>query len=119
MSKLLLVDSESDILEVYSTYLKQKFSDLEIITANSAFEAIKLFDHSITHLITELEFPGIRGLDLIWKIRDLKPNVGIFAHTGNWDYKSTLSSLLVLNKIQGYAFKPHKLELLYDFMDLD
>lgn len=68
MHKIIIADDEVEIVDLLSLYLKR--DQLDIYTANSGIEALRLF-HEINPdlLLLDIMMPGLNGYELIKEIR--------------------------------------------------
>lgn len=85
--KILFVDDEKDIREVFACFLNERGFVVETATnGEEAIDKIKSIDFNI--LITDLMMPLMDGAVLIKKVRSFKPNIGIIVLTGYGDIES-------------------------------
>ncbi len=69
---LLIVDDHYDMLEVLDRHLKQE--NYHTYKAGSVMEAIDILKHSnIDLLITDLQMPGMNGMELVKYVDDHYP----------------------------------------------
>lgn len=81
MSAILLVDDESDVREMIRVSLeKNKYT---VIEACNGKEAIAKFKPSLVDVvITDILMPEEDGLEVIMKLKELKPEIKIIAISG-------------------------------------
>lgn len=85
-ARVLLVDDDESLLETTAALLEDDFS---IEKARSGFEALALLKkHSFEVMCTDLQMPGMDGLDLLRKVAAQHPNVSGVLITGHKDYLS-------------------------------
>jgi two-component system, NtrC family, sensor kinase len=91
-SKILIVDDESAIVRLLSMSLKSDGYD--ICTAASGEEALDVFDkQSPDIVVTDIKMPGMDGLELLKKIKELAPDREVIIVTGHGDIDSTITAL--------------------------
>jgi len=79
---VLLVDDEEDIREVISISL----SDLgyKVLLAESGQQALRIFEsNSPPIVLTDIKMPGIDGIELLRKLKELNPDVEVIMITGH------------------------------------
>ena len=108
MYNLLIVDDEVFIADgLYRLFLKQTELSLEVYRTYSAKEALALLcKYRIDIIITDIQMPGMNGLDMIHEIKHICPNCHIIILTGysEFDYARRaihLGADYYLLKIQG------------------
>ncbi len=98
--KLLIVDDESDILEMLSSFLKQE--GFRVRTAPGGYEAIEIFkSEPFDVVITDMRMPGIDGLTVMRRLKEIDEDIEViiltafaaldnvieaFRHKGAFDY---------------------------------
>lgn len=82
MKKVLVVDDEKDMLWMLQRNLNKGMQDVEILAAKSGEEALAvLSDKKVNLVITDINMPGISGLDLLVEIKNKFPNTGVIIMT--------------------------------------
>ena len=82
MKRVLVVDDEEDMLWMLQRNLNKGMQDVEILAAKSGEEALAvLSDKKINLVITDINMPGISGLDLLVEINNKFPNTGVIIMT--------------------------------------
>jgi DNA-binding NtrC family response regulator len=107
---LLIVDDHYDMLEVLDRHLKQE--NYHTYKAGSVMEAIDILKHSnIDLLITDLQMPGMNGMELVKYVDDHYPQIPKLVITG---YPSIDNALIAIKSgALDYLPKPFtKTELL-------
>ncbi len=101
--KLLIVDDESDILELYKKFIKE--DEYEITTVDSPEKALELIEKENWHLlISDIFMPKINGFDLINAASEKQPKLKSIAVTG-YGTEDVLEKVLK-NDCFGYINKP-------------
>ncbi|MFH0727970.1 MAG: response regulator [Pseudomonadota bacterium] len=79
--KILLVDDEKEFLEIMAERMSAR--DMEVTTAASALEAIKLIEnHAYDAVVLDLMMPEMDGLDALKAMKDKRPELQIILLTG-------------------------------------
>lgn len=80
--KVLVVDDEEDMLWMLQRNLNKGMSDVEILAARSGEEALAvLSDTAVNLVITDINMPGMNGLDLLIEINNRYPDTGVIIMT--------------------------------------
>ena len=113
MKRVLVVDDEEDMLWMLQRNLNKGMPDVEILSAGSGEEALAvLSDKSVELVITDINMPGMNGLDLLSAIKTTKPLTGVIILTA---YGSMSLAIDVLrNGADDFLLKPCKLSDLCD-----
>src|SRR5271156_6696885 len=84
--KILLLDDDEQILELYQELLRQLPSQPEVHVSNSGARAIALLESEpFTLLITDLRMPKMDGLQVLAIVRRKFPHLRIIVLTGVLD----------------------------------
>ena len=82
MKRVLVVDDEEDMLWMLQRNLNKGMQNVEILAAKSGEEALEILgDKSINLVITDINMPGISGLDLLIEINNSFPETGVIIMT--------------------------------------
>ncbi len=82
MKRVLVVDDEEDMLWMLQRNLNKGMPDVEILSAGSGEEALAvLSDKSVALVITDINMPGMSGLDLLIEINNRYPETGVIIMT--------------------------------------
>lgn len=82
MKRVLVVDDEDDMLWMLQRNLNKGMPDVEILAASSGEEALSvLSDKSVNLVITDINMPGMNGLDLLIEINNRYPETGVIIMT--------------------------------------
>ncbi len=72
--RILIVEDDEILLGVYSTYLEQE--GMEVVTALDAEKAIEyLKTQKFDLLLTDVKLPGLSGIQLIKKCKEIQPDI--------------------------------------------
>jgi len=93
MKKLLIIDDDKNILEIFQDSLED-FKNLEITTALSGDLAKALLEKNAYDLvISDILIPGINGLEIINFIRENFPKTKVIACSGGGESGSILAGI--------------------------
>ncbi len=82
MKRILVVDDEEDMLWMLQRKLNKNMSDVKILAAHSGEEALKILAaNRINLVITDINMPGINGLDLLIEIKNSYPQTDVMIMT--------------------------------------
>ncbi len=82
MKRVLVVDDEEDMLWMLQRNLNKGMEDVEILAAKSAEKALAILSDTPVHLvITDINMPGMNGLDLLIEINNRFPETGVIIMT--------------------------------------
>lgn len=82
MKRVLVVDDEEDMLWMLQRNLNKGMTDVEILAAKSGEEALALLsDRTVNLVITDINMPGMNGLDLLVEINNRFPGTGVIIMT--------------------------------------
>lgn len=82
MKRVLVVDDEEDMLWMLQRNLNKGMQDVEILAAKSGEEALAvLSDKTVNLVITDINMPGMNGLDLLIEINNRYPQTGVIIMT--------------------------------------
>jgi len=92
MNKILLIDDEPDILRVLGISLKADGYD--VIPALNGTEGLQAFaKEKPSIVITDIKMPGMDGIEVLGKIKELDPNTEVIIITGHGDIDNAIESL--------------------------
>lgn len=81
MASVLLVDDEQNILLTYRTVLER--GGHRVATASTAEDALRLFEtEGADVIVTDMNMPGISGIELVKQIRQRSPGTEVIVMTG-------------------------------------
>jgi len=91
MKKILVVDDEEPIRILYKEELEDEGYEVEL--AGSGPEALEKLNRSKPDLVTlDLKMPGMGGLEVLSKIRELDTKLPVIICTAYGDYRRDLTS---------------------------
>ncbi len=82
MKRVLVVDDEDDMLWMLQRNLNKGMTDVEVLAAGSGEEALAVLSDKKIHLvITDINMPGMNGLDLLIEVNNRYPDTGVIIMT--------------------------------------
>ncbi|SHO52729.1 response regulator [Desulfopila aestuarii] len=82
MKRVLVVDDEADMLWMLQRNLNKGMKDVEILAAESGEEALSILsDKKVNLVISDINMPGMNGLDLLLEINNRYPQTGVIIMT--------------------------------------
>lgn len=104
--KILVVDDESIVVSLVRDALEEE--EYEVLTAMTGEDALGVINReTLDLLITDIRMPGMNGIDLVKRARDLQPELGVIFMTGYANLNSAKDAIK-----QGafdYIMKPFEL----------
>ncbi|MDD5258861.1 MAG: response regulator [bacterium] len=112
-SKILLVDDDPEFREEFREY----FDDFEFIEAGNGKEALETLrkPNEIDLVILDVRMPGMDGLEVLSRIREIAPDVGIIISTGYSTKDTAIEAFR--NKADNYLEKPLDIEATREIID--
>ena len=103
---LLLVDDESDFRSEFC----ECFSEYEIIEASDGEAALDILEkpNVVDVVILDVMMPGLRGTEVLAKIKSIRPDIKVVIMTGNSTEDIAISALK--NRADEYVEKPLVIE---------
>jgi len=90
--KILIVDDEQIIVKLLAMSLRS--DGYEVVTANSGEEGLDVFKtESPDIVVTDIKMPGMDGLELLKKIKEIDSEKEVIIVTGHGDIDSTITAL--------------------------
>lgn len=103
--RILVIDDEKSLQILYAHELRREGYEVE--TASDAAEAIDMFSKESYELaLVDIEMPGMDGLQLMGKLRDIAPDTRLVVNSAYSTYKADFNSWLA----DGYIVKSSDLE---------
>ncbi len=107
MPNLLIVDDEISILQLFQMALQKK--DFTVDTANSPLDAVEKIKKTFFDLVvTDLSMPGMDGMELLKKIKEISPETAVIMMTAFGSTQTAVNAM----KLGAYDYmtKPIQLE---------
>lgn len=109
LSCVLIIDDELAILD--NLQFNLELYGYTVWKARNGTEGIRMFEDnldSIDAVITDMKMPGLTGLDVVMKIHDIHPDMGIIVLTGHGDMENAVTSMR--EGAFNYLQKPFQME---------
>jgi CheY-like chemotaxis protein len=83
VTNVLIADDERSLVENLSTYLGSFAGQFSVRTAGSGEEALRVLEHdpTVQVLLTDVHMPGIDGIEVTRRARQLRPGLGVVVMT--------------------------------------
>lgn len=109
IEKILVVDDESEIRELLADLLKRK--GLEVETAENGIKGLKLLEeHSFDMVITDMKMPGMTGMEVLKRIKEVSPQTLVILMTAYGTIENAVEAMR--EGAFTYLIKPFSLESL-------
>jgi len=80
---VLLVDEDSDVLELTKTFLEREDDAIEVTTETSAPDALdRLESDSFDCVVSDYSMPSMSGIEFLRTVREREPGLPFFFFTG-------------------------------------
>lgn len=90
--KILIIDDDNEILNMLDAILSKE--DYDVCKAEGGAEAIRLFQSNFFDLvITDLNMPGMGGLEVLSAIKHLDANMEVIVLTGNASFENAVQAM--------------------------
>lgn len=101
---IFVVDDEKNVLEETKNCVQKAAPDAKIMSFNRGTKALEAIQEGSVPdaLFTDIEMPGISGIDLAMRVKESSPSTRIIFTTGYKEYAIEAFKI----KVQGYLLKP-------------
>jgi DNA-binding NtrC family response regulator len=107
LAKLLIVDDDSDIVQVLKMGLLQNGFSVEAFTnPQEALQSFKSDAESYWLVLSDIRMPGISGIQLSKKIKEVNPNVKVVLMTAFEIRDNEFSKVFPSTQVDGFVQKP-------------
>ncbi|MEO8956451.1 MAG: hybrid sensor histidine kinase/response regulator [Ktedonobacteraceae bacterium] len=91
---ILIVDDDKTLLQALPQALALRIKDIAIDCADSASAALDLIgQHDYDAIVSDIKMPGMDGLTLLAKIKELRPNTPTLLITGHGEHNLAVQAL--------------------------
>ena len=109
MDKILVIDDEKATLSMFRLFLEAY--GYRVLTAENGTEGLEIFSKEKPAIvITDIKMPGIDGLTVLQRIKDIDPKAGVIVITGHGD--TDLAQRALESNAVDFIHKPIKKEAL-------
>ena len=107
MAKLLVVDDDSDIVQVLKMgLLKNRFLVEAFTNPDEALQSFKSNAESYCLMLSDVRMPGLSGIQLARKVKEINPNVKTVLMTAFEIRDSEFSTVFPSTQVDGFVQKP-------------
>jgi DNA-binding NtrC family response regulator len=107
IAKLLIVDDDQDIVHVLKIGLQQNGFLVEGFTnPEEALQSFKSNAESYCLLVSDVRMPGLTGIQLARKVKEINPNVKVVLMTAFEIRDDEFSMVFPSTKVDGFVQKP-------------
>lgn len=107
LAKLLIVDDDSDIVQVLKMGLLQNGFSVEAFTnPQEALQSFKSDAESYYLVLSDIRMPAISGIELSKKVKEVNPNVKVVLMTDFEIRDNEFSKIFPSTKVDGFVQKP-------------
>ena len=91
-SKILVIDDERPTLSMFKLFLD--VYGYEVFTAENGADGLALFqEHRMPIVLTDIKMPGMDGLEVLQKIKEIAPETEVIIITGHGDMDLAIKAL--------------------------
>jgi DNA-binding NtrC family response regulator len=107
LAKLLVVDDDSDIVQVLKMgLLKNRFLVEAFTNSDEALQSFKSDAESYCLLLSDMRMPGLSGMQLARKVKEINPNVKVILMTSFEIRDNEFSKVFPSTQVDGFVQKP-------------
>ena len=115
LAKLLIVDDDSDIVQVLKMgLLKNGFSVEACTNPQEALQSFKSDAESYCLVLSDMRMPGLSGIQLSKKVKEVNPNVKVVLMTAFEIRDNEFSKVFPSTQVDGFVQKPIGIKELTD-----
>lgn len=89
--RILFVDDEVNIIQAYRRTLRNKFNIQGVSNGDDALKLLQKKDYAV--IISDMQMPGMNGVEFLSAAKELKPDVVRIMLTGNADIKTAIDAV--------------------------
>ncbi len=89
--RILFVDDEINIIQAYRRTLRNKFNIQGVSNGDDALEILRKGEYAV--IISDMQMPGMNGIEFLAAAKELKPDVVRIMLTGNADLQTAVDAV--------------------------
>ena len=105
-TRLLVVDDEPDIVHVLKLGLQNGFLVDGFTNSEEALQSLKSNAESYCLLLSDVRMPGLTGIQLAKRVKEINPNVKVVLMTAFEVRDNEFSKVFPSTRVDGFAQKP-------------
>ncbi len=91
---VLIIDDDPSLLQALPQTLYLRMRDIEVATCDAAQTALVLIqERDYDAIVSDIKMPGMDGLELLERVRELRPDTPVLLITGHGDYDLAIRAL--------------------------
>jgi two-component system cell cycle sensor histidine kinase/response regulator CckA len=107
LAKLLVVDDDSDIVQVLKVgLLKNRFLVDAFTNPEEALQSFQSNSESYCLMLSDVRMPGLSGIQLARKVKEINPNVKVVLMTAFEIRDNEFSKVFPSTQVDGFVQKP-------------
>jgi DNA-binding NtrC family response regulator len=107
LAKLLVVDDDSDIVQVLKVgLLKNRFLVDAFTNPEEALQSFQSNSESYCLMLSDVRMPGLSGIQLARKVKEINPNVKVVLMTAFEIKDNEFSKVFPSTQVDGFVQKP-------------
>src|SRR5260370_31060937 len=92
--RILIVDADTALLQALPQAVSLRLSEIEVDTSDSALQALQLIEErGYDAIVSDIKMPGMDGLALLEKIREVRPDTPTLLITGHGEHDLAVQAL--------------------------
>lgn len=113
--KILIVDDDESVLAGFQRSLRKRFT-MDVATRGE--QALRLLEGETPYavVVADMHMPGMNGLDLLMRIRDLSPDTSRIMLTGDADQRTAVDAVNH-GRVFRFLAKPCEVEALAEALE--
>src|SRR2546423_449901 len=93
-ARVLIVDDDPALLQALSEALQLRMRSLAVETSDSATAAVELISGTdYDAIVADIKMPGMDGMELLSRIRDVRPDTPTLLITGHGEHELAVQAL--------------------------
>ena len=91
---ILIVDDDAALLQALPQALHLRIAGVKVDTSDAALKALELIEqHNYDAIVSDIKMPGMDGLALLAKVKELRPETPTLLITGHGDHNLAIQAL--------------------------